>query len=246
MRDSSARYAQHYNHIIFDPAMRALYEGSNFFNVGYWRDISPVIQENLNAACTALVQAHIDLDPDAGRATGQILDIGCGLGDTTRMFADAYPQARLTGVNFSAEQVAFAAERQPDLTFIQKDAARLDLPSDSAERIFCVEAAFHFNTRLDFLREGFRVLKPGGRLIFSDVLYTRSIYGIPKENTGMSVETFLDQIRAIGWDIEIAQDITPETGAPYLQLLCDAGFERAGRIWMKLLQHYLLISLRKP
>lgn len=246
MRQSSEKYSKHYNHIIFDEAMRKLYEGSNFFNVGYWKDVQPVSIPNLNAACEALVTAHIDLDVARQDVSGEILDIGCGLGVTSKMFADAYPNTRVTGVNFSAEQVAFASEQYPDLNFIQQDASRLDLPSDSVERIFCVEAAFHFNTRMDFLREAFRIVKSGGRLIFSDVLYTRSIYGIPKENTGLSLEEFIDQIRDIGWEIETNLDITEDTGAPYLDLLCESGFERAGRTWIKLLEHYLLLSLVKP
>lgn len=245
MRDSSEKYARHYNHIIFDAAMRKLYEGSNFFNVGYWRDVQPVTTDNLNAACEALVRAHIDLDPARGTLAGDILDVGCGLGNTTRMFADAYPRARLTGVNFSAEQIDFASRSYPELHFIQKDASRLDLPSNSVDGIYCVEAAFHFNTREDFLREAFRILKPGSRLIFSDVLYTRSIYGIPKENTGLSVDAFMAQIRGIGWEVETCLDITSETGTPYLNLLIESGFERAGRIWIKLLEHYLLLALTK-
>ena len=246
MRQSSEKYSKHYNHIIFDESMRKLYEGSNFFNVGYWKDVKPVSIANLNAACEALVVAHIDLDQQHKAVTGEILDVGCGLGNTSRMFADAYPNASVTGVNFSAEQVAFASKQYPDINFIQKDASRLDLPSESVDRIFCVEAAFHFNTRMDFLREAFRIMKSGGLLVFSDVLYTRSIYGIPTENTGLSLEQYENDIRKIGWDIETNLDITSFTGSPYLQLLCESGFERAGRTWIKLLEHYFLISLVKP
>ena len=53
------------------------------------------------------------------------------------------------------------------------DAATLGFRDRSFDASICVEAAFHFRTRADFIREAHRVLKSGGHLVLSDILVTR-------------------------------------------------------------------------
>jgi ubiquinone/menaquinone biosynthesis C-methylase UbiE len=202
---SQVRLVRSYNRTIASDLLRRYYEDSGFLNWGYWDTESKSQRE----ASEALVDKLLDKIPDKG---GRILDVACGLGASTRRLMRTYPPHMITGVNFSEVQIAEARKRAAGCTFRCMDAARLDFPDSWFDAVICVEAAFHFDTRDAFLREALRVLRPGGSLVLSDVLFRSSVASvlarIPRANHVASIAGYIGRLAAAGFEQIDVQDVT--------------------------------------
>lgn len=152
-----------YDRLMYMPGFREFFDDTDFANFGYW-DEGTVTQRQ---ASERLMEKLLEFLPDRG---GRILDVACGKGATTQYLLREWPAERITGVNISDKQIDTCRQNAPGCTFERMDAARMTFPDGSFDSVLCVEAAFHFDTRDDFLRHAHRVLRPGGRLSLSDVL----------------------------------------------------------------------------
>jgi SAM-dependent methyltransferase len=150
------------------------FHGGGYSNFGYWTSATPV-----GAHGDALVDRLLQLVPSA---SGSILDVACGQGGTTHRLASHFSASKVTGVNLFQDQLRAARDRVPGCRFARMDAARLAFVDGCFDVVICVEAAFHFETREEFLKESWRALKPGGHLILSDILVTGPSMEIPDEN----------------------------------------------------------------
>jgi SAM-dependent methyltransferase len=102
----------------------------------------------------------------------RLLDVACGSGGPTLRLAET-TGCRTVGVDVHPDGVAAARaaarERGNPAEFHQADAGA-ELPFDAAsfDAALCVDAINHLPDRARFLAELARVLRPGGRLVYTD------------------------------------------------------------------------------
>jgi len=258
----SARLVEHYDGLFHDETIHERrFEGSGYSNFGYWNEGTASPRE----ASDNLVDRLLEKVP--GKA-GQVLDVACGAGGTTRRLAERFGTSNVTAINLSSYQLERTSKAAPGVNTLLMSATNLSFESASFDALVCVEAAFHFDTREQFFRQAYRVLKPGGHLVLSDVLFASDVladswvFGVPVSNL-VSASTYKYQLSLMGFEvatIESARKSTWESFFEYVTthdceevkgISADTADRRKERFelldaWDKVMQDYILVSARKP
>ena len=100
----------------------------------------------------------------------RILDVGCGIGGSSRILAEFYG-FNVTGITISPAQVKRARELTPfglSCNFQVLDALDLKFEDGEFDAVWSVEAGAHMNDKAKFADEILRTLRPGGYLALAD------------------------------------------------------------------------------
>ncbi|MDC3171275.1 methyltransferase domain-containing protein [Prochlorococcus sp. AH-716-E13] len=100
----------------------------------------------------------------------RILDVGCGIGGSSRILANYYG-FNVTGITISPAQVKRAKELTPyqcKCNFKVMDALDLKFEEGTFDGVWSVEAGAHMNNKTKFADQMLRTLRPGGYLALAD------------------------------------------------------------------------------
>ncbi|EON95601.1 putative gamma-tocopherol methyltransferase protein [Phaeoacremonium minimum UCRPA7] len=161
---------------------------------GYWPTEDSKAKETKEVAQINLIQLLLDTSK-IGEGS-KVLDVGCGIGGTSRYLASTLG-CTVTGITISSKQVematrltkADAAKEQPDVElvadadgfyklgkgkvkFIELDAEKMGdvfaAQAESFDAVWICEALSHFPNKALFFENAQKVLRKGGRLALAD------------------------------------------------------------------------------
>lgn len=106
------------------------------------------------------------LGPKAAATPLALLDFGCGVGNSIPHLREAFPAARLHGVDPSGESVRLAADTHPYASFSVSGEASTSLAAEGFDvvQVACVFHHIRPPQRLAWMQELRRVMKPGAHL----------------------------------------------------------------------------------
>ena len=150
-----------------------------------------------------------------------ILDVGCGIGGSTRRLSHQ-TGCRVTGIDLSDEYIDTAGRlthllnMQERVKFHACSALALPFDDNSFDGVWSLQMNMNVEDKLAWLKETYRVLKPGGHAVFYEVcsnINAPLYFPVPWAQDSsisflVSPEAFRDVMIAAGFDITVWNDKT--------------------------------------
>lgn len=96
----------------------------------------------------------------------RILDVGCGFGETLALLGQAGFK-NMVGIDISSDHLNRAQQVAPKATLMAGDAQMLPFSEHSFDVVIALDVIEHIPNDVQAVREMYRVLKSGGRLIIT-------------------------------------------------------------------------------
>lgn len=216
--------------------MRSLHSGSvtdltNYYGAGYSEFASDLyariraqaFDEDIGQHSWLTAAEHDEfiawLGVDAG---SRLLDVACGSGGPTLRIA-RLTGCRVHGIDIELSAVQ-GATRQAEVAglaaraqFAIHDAAgRLPFGDDELDALICIDAVTHFPHRERVFRDWARVLRPGGRLVFTDPITVSGVISAAEMAVRASIGSLFfgppgldgELLDIAGFDVDRVEDHT--------------------------------------
>ncbi len=184
-------------------------DNSLAIHFGYW-------DSNVSSFPQSLERMNqIMMESVAMKQGSRVLDAGCGVGGSS-IFLARNMQCKVSGITLSERQVNQAKENAQrkgvaDLTdFRRMDYCHTDFPDASFDVVWGCESICYADDKAQFVREAYRLLKPGGRLVVADGFVSDF-----SNNAIPTIRRWLD-----GWQVNFL-----ESPSRFREFMRDAGFD---------------------
>ncbi len=172
--------AKHYDDCYRDYLVAWCNRDNLALHYGYWDDAAPYNQHR------ALLNKNRILYEQAGIKSGdKVLDAGCGIGGSSIWMAKQHGN-KVTGITISAKQAGYAKQHAgrhavgASVDFEVTDFCATPFADESFDVVWALESACHALNKADFLREAYRLLRKGGRIVVCDGFLLQRRFSAPQ------------------------------------------------------------------
>jgi SAM-dependent methyltransferase len=201
-REKKSRIQGFYDKIN-DSLSESIYaDDALFFNYGFLPDGRPrsaKIELPAHWPNRNRMDLVLELIGDCCLDDSDILDVGCGRGGTILTIDRFFTPGEIWGLDLSPSAVLFCRRRipNPDRHFVNGESERLPFIDGFFDVVTNVESSCLYPDIYAFYREVHRVLGPGGRFLYTDLM--------PVEH----MDGYRSCLEGLGMTLERDQDITP-------------------------------------
>jgi len=119
---------------------------------------------------------HIYNRLQLGNGRQIVADLGCGMGGTMRHFLNKNEHLYMMGVTLSPFQVREGNNllKGKNGVILKENYCETSIASESMDGVVGIESLCHSGHSKESLREGYRLLKPGGKMVIADAFLKKS------------------------------------------------------------------------